>query len=200
MSLHAYLHTHISANSDWKRLFCFTTSYEVNDTPFLVYLWVEMYICFPPQFKFCEHIKPEQYVGNAEGLHIIYACFPAGLRIIVAVLSTPTEWELWDEVWKTEMNRAVIYFFTCWYLASGCITLSVTFKARYSGGRRRLSHVPLLLPGSMQFKYGSANWICPCCIICYFSFSFSFSWDVLLKSNICRVFGFFAFVTAFGLN
>lgn len=86
MSLHAYLHIHISANSDWKRLFCLTTLYEVHDTPFLVCLWAEMYICFPLQFKFCDHIKPEQYIENAVGLHIMYACFSASLRIIVAVV------------------------------------------------------------------------------------------------------------------
>lgn len=85
MSLHACLHIHISADSDWKRLFCFTTLYELNATPFLVCLWTEVYICFPLQFKFCEHIKPEQHIENAEGLHIMYACISAGLRIMVAV-------------------------------------------------------------------------------------------------------------------
>lgn len=85
MSLHAYLYIHIAASSDWRILFCITTLSELHDTLFLVCLWAEMYICFPLQFRFCEHIKPEQYTENTEGLHIMYACFPAALRIIVAV-------------------------------------------------------------------------------------------------------------------
>jgi len=85
MRMHTDVHTHISASIVWKRLFCLTNgSYEVHDTPFFVCLWAEFYICFSLQFKLCEHIKPEQYICNAEGLHFMYGAF---LHIMISCRS-----------------------------------------------------------------------------------------------------------------
>lgn len=86
------------------------------------------------------------------------------------LLLTPTEWEIWDKVWKTEMNRIVIYFSTSWYLASGCITLVEDF---YSKVFRRKEKTFLPAFGAARFnavqcKFSQLNLLQLDCLLFFF--------------------------------